>query len=311
VNVFSNDHHALVNGMSHIGLVGNNLFGNFGHGLPNAPNHCVTPTDNVTRWFSLVVTKDSDTTKYFFDGVMVCKRPNGNLKSTANILPAITRVGTSRLFERWYHGYIDDIAIWNRALSEAEIMALIMPCSAYFVRQPTSKDINPSAPNVSFVCRSSDPNAGYSWEINTGLGWTGIMNVPPFYGMNTDSLYLSPIIMAFNNTSFRCKVTTHCNTMYSDSVHLRVDETFSLDDFNVDLSVFPNPARDHLIVTNQGNQELVQYTLFDVTGKSYLQGYLANSIENWLDVSRLARGVYFLNVYSESSPKRVFKIILN
>ncbi len=309
--VFSNDHHLLVNGMSHIGLVGTDLFGNFGHGLPNAPNHCVTPTDNIMRWYSIIVSKDADTTRYYFDGNLVCKRANGNLKSTANVVPAVTRVGTSRLFERWYRGYIDDIGIWNRALTEAEIMNLLTPCTEGLARQPLSVTVSHTAPGVSFVCKSTDTTAGYEWEVNTGLGWTRLLNVAPFFGVNQDSLYISPVSAAMNNYSFRCVVTTYCNTKYSDVATLTITGgSVGLNDVHPQISVYPNPTTDQIKISGVPVRDWTRLEIVDVVGAVHHKEKIKSTTHE-VSLRHLARGIYFAHIYFDEQNSKVIKIILN
>ena len=77
----------------------------------------------VDIWYMLSVTRDSDSTRYFFNGSIGHTVANGNVSSNGG--PSHTWIGTRRgAVNRFFHGSIDDIGIWNRALSEAEILAL-------------------------------------------------------------------------------------------------------------------------------------------------------------------------------------------
>jgi len=47
---------------------------------------------------------------------------NGNISSNAGVSSAL--LGTSRVFDRYFDGKIDDVRIYDRALSESEVLQL-------------------------------------------------------------------------------------------------------------------------------------------------------------------------------------------
>ncbi|MEO8146058.1 MAG: T9SS type A sorting domain-containing protein [Bacteroidia bacterium] len=73
--------------------------------------------------------------------------------------------------------------------------------------------------NVKFALQASTPLVFYAWQMNTGSGWNNLTDVPPFSGVNTDTLSIDTVSILFNNYHFRCKVSD-CAT--SDSVTLTV-----------------------------------------------------------------------------------------
>ncbi len=81
-----------------------------------------------------------------------------------------------------------------------------------------------------------------------------------------------------------------------------VDE---LPEWNV--QVFPNPATDHIRVSS--TEKLALLRLLNITGKEMLKKSVITN-ETEVDVTNIARGVYFLQVVSESGTLYQHKLIL-
>ena len=58
------------------------------------------------------------------------------------------------------------------------------------------------------------------------------------------------------------------------------------------IKVFPNPAKDYLIVSGAGN---FNYVITDITGKQRLQGFSGGNI----NLPSLPSGTYFVQVKSQ------------
>lgn len=120
--IYDNDHNGLYYGLTQFscGFFGSDLFNGVGH--PAGPNTFSQEASPET-WYMLSFTRDSDSTRYFFNGSIGHAVANGNISSNGG--PSHTWIGARRgAGDRFFHGSIDDIGIWNRALSEAEINAL-------------------------------------------------------------------------------------------------------------------------------------------------------------------------------------------
>jgi hypothetical protein len=70
------------------------------------------------------------------------------------------------------------------------------------------------------------------------------------------------------------------------------------------LSVYPNPANDVLIINFGKLMPKVEYSISDLRGKLFEQGYL-NSPESRIDVSRLPAGLYILSIDNNAIRKRI------
>jgi hypothetical protein len=69
-------------------------------------------------WTHLAATYNGSTLRFYVNGISVSARPmTGTLNSSSMAL----RIGGTTLADEWYRGLIDDVRIYNRALSAAEI----------------------------------------------------------------------------------------------------------------------------------------------------------------------------------------------
>jgi hypothetical protein len=84
------------------------------------------PLTNDGNWHMISGTKSGDLYKLYFDGVLQSTQSDSYLlTSNSNLI-----IGYEAMWgfdcERWYSGRIDDIGIWNRALTECEIQNLYL-----------------------------------------------------------------------------------------------------------------------------------------------------------------------------------------
>lgn len=89
------------------------------------------------------------------------------------------------------------------------------------------------------------------------------------------------------------------NNYYVDSLMVRVDTAtvvgiIQVNENNIEMVVYPNPASDKLFVEIAGNEK-AEITLFDMFGKQALRS-IAFKEKSMLDLSDLAEGVYFVRV---------------
>lgn len=72
----------------------------------------------VNQWSHLTATYDGAVQKLYVDGVLVSKRAQtGLIRSSAGVL----RIGGNKLWGDYFHGLIDEVRIYNRALTQTEI----------------------------------------------------------------------------------------------------------------------------------------------------------------------------------------------
>jgi hypothetical protein len=108
------------------GLSANQLYAFFGGIGPFSGNY-VFPTNNT--WSHVVMLRSSGSTTFFVNGAMI----NGNISTTPKTPTAFTIGSASGL--RYFNGAIDDVRVYNRALSASEVAQLYdyeaPPCIAH------------------------------------------------------------------------------------------------------------------------------------------------------------------------------------
>jgi hypothetical protein len=189
----------------------------------------VVQENNLTnQWQSLIVTYDGSTMKYYRNGI---------LNSVENVIQGgiDNCTGGSLNFGRYWnccnylHGKLDDIGIWNRALTQQEISSLYnsQSCHVNVTSQPQNQSTLPNR-HVTFSLTSSDSSSTYQWESNSGFGFQPLFNAGQYSGVNTSLLTVSNTSMQNNNQLFRCIISTNaCGRDTSDAVTLSVNSSVS------------------------------------------------------------------------------------
>jgi hypothetical protein len=108
-------------------------------------------------------------------------------------------------------GNLDDIAIYNRALTQQEITALYQAqsCSLSISTQPSNQNTTTGSNtnfHVGFTNTCNTPK-NYQWQTNTGFGWQTLQNAGQYIGVNTSTLNVSNVGSTNTNQLFRCIVS--------------------------------------------------------------------------------------------------------
>jgi hypothetical protein len=114
-------------------------------------------------------------------------------------------------------------------------------------------------------------------------------------GLSDNNITLANIIQD-NNTSIPVCNERLVSDFSGDCSSLGVDE----DKLNEGVNVYPNPSRGRLFINTDNSIRLVKADLHDVNGRLISEFDLSNSSEkNTIDLSHVAKGVYFMNVFSD------------
>ncbi|NRR93310.1 T9SS type A sorting domain-containing protein [Winogradskyella undariae] len=88
----------------------------------------------------------------------------------------------------------------------------------------------------------------------------------------------------------------------SESVTFRVEESLSVNDFNLDglINLYPNPTTNILNVDLTNLDEDVSYQVFNILGQDIQKGSLKSNTTNVLNLSSYQSGVYFIKLSTNS-----------
>lgn len=179
-----------------------------------------------------------------------------------------------------FNGYFDDLAIYNRALSAAEILSLYNSCQL-------STEITQNGTTIS----ATQSGANYQW-INCA-------NNTPISGANSQTFTATTNgSYAVIITSGVCSDTSECTNF--STIGLNENELAAF-------AIYPNPATEQVTISNIEAGSTV--TLVDVTGKTVSQ-QLSNSTSVKLQTSALTSGVYFVRVMNNNGISGTQKLVI-
>lgn len=243
---------------------------------------------NVWQMATLVVTNDSSF--IYMNSVLVAST---SLSQSTTINSCLS-VGLHHQGNgHWYFfdGDLDDIGIWNRQLTDAEIHDLFM--SNVFPdtiqSQPTSNTFQTVPGSAHFTTAHSGTSATFQWQQNTGTGWTNLSDFGIYSGTTTDSLVLTGITTSLNGYGYRCIIDA-CNMDTTDVAFLTVEDNVGIEESAAALTISPNPTSGLIYVDIKAN-----YSVYSMTGQKVAEG----KTEGQIDISNLPTGSYQLILSTE------------
>ncbi len=269
----------------------------------------------VNQWTHVGCTVKSDTVNFFIDGSLIFAQPVVfDSLSTEGTAPNV-KIGqgnpTSGFRQDWI-GFLDDIAIWNRALDSCEIKDLYYAslgncCNITVNSQPNSQTININN-NAQFIAGSSDPSSTFQWQTDLGVGYQNLNSVGQYSGTANDTLTIANTTLSNNNQPFRCIVSSGSCSDTSNVAILTVNNNVGINEFTQDnlFSVYPNPAKSQINVKADAKLLGSIYTVYDNTGKLVLSGKIISE-NTTIELGNLSGGIYLFSV--GENLKQTFKVI--
>jgi hypothetical protein len=222
------------------------------------------PTNN---WSHFILVNNSTSQKLYINSVLVDSTISTNLQQTIGQL----YFGGDALK---YYGKLDDIGIWNRALSQQEITNLYnaINCSNNATISPQTNTITIGS-LATFSVTISDPNLSYVWQSNLGQGFQTLNDVENYSGTNTSTLNIANVQLSEHlqpirviTTSGECIDTSEvatisildtCITLINDTTFITVTDTLLINTLITGINppnnsntikVYPNPTNDHITI---------------------------------------------------------------
>ena len=280
--------------------------------------------------------------KTYFNGQLISSIPANGMLMNANGNSGISIGMSIQANGNWdpFNGKIDDIAIWNRALTQQEISVLynLNNCSNDLTISPTLNTQNIGS-TATFIASTSDPNPSYTWQSDFGQGYVTLSDLGSYSGTNTNALAISNVQLANHNqpiraisTSGNCidtsntatiqiadtcitNVTVYDTLLTTVTDTLIINTTLSLPAPNNEntILIYPNPASDHITIDNGNFSAMAGYSI-KIENNAGQQVFLSaiNQQQFYVDLSTwTGNGLYFVHLIDpQNNTVTVRKIVL-
>jgi hypothetical protein len=286
--------------------------------------------------FNIIVVYNQIDLKYYINGVLNNSIPKTGLANNNN---NPLRFGANSLLNgNWFNGVLDDIGIWNRALSQQEISDLYLSCNNNLTISPSVNSLQTGG-TANFTATTSDLNSTFTWQSDFGQGFVTLNNYGNYSGANSNSLIISNVQLANHNQPIRAiSSNTNCtdtsnvatiqiadtcitNVTIYDTLLTTVTDTLII---NTTLSlpapnnentilIYPNPASDHITIDNGNYTAMAGYTIKieNNAGQQVFQS-VVNQPQFYIDLSTWSgNGLYFVHLIDpQNNTVTVRKIVL-
>ena len=232
--------------------------------------------NTVNVWQHAVIVREGNNLKYYVNGLLIGNTITPiihNISNTNDLIIGSVIAPISGILQS-HDGKIDDIGIWNRALTEQEITALYNAsnCSSNSAINPQINSLSTGS-TATFNATTSDPNPSYVWQSNLGQGFQTLNDLENYSGTNTSSLSIANVQLSEHNqpirvitTSGECVDTSDiatisildtCVTSINDTTFITVTDTLVINTLITGINppnnsntikVYPNPSNSHITI---------------------------------------------------------------
>ena len=286
-----------------------------------------TSSDNYKQgWNFIVGTYNGQKLKLYMNGVLVDSVSTTIILSNSQQPLFIGRELLDGSLSRYFNGYLDDILLYNRPLSEMEVSQIYHlgdTCNIQIVTQPVSKNI--SGGRSTFLNTNvSGQNLLFQWEFDNGNGFTTITDNCIYNSSTTNSLSISVVPVSLNQQKYRCVISNGFCRDTTNIVTLSVDTFIVYDTIRVSvtdtliintnvtgtggsntintLKIYPNPTKDILFINTGNYQSITGYSvkIINSLGQDVYTGLIDKS-ELSIDMTKWnGKGLYFLQLIDGS-----------
>ncbi len=273
---------------------GNNAFTvNYGRGCGSTGSSLQQITLGYNQWHHVVFVSNGlgGHSDIYYDGVFFGTSTNANSGGCSS-----TKLyfGIDIYSNIKYNGKLDDIGIWNRALSPCEVKQLFQGTG--ITTQPVNQSVSITN-SAKFIAASSYPGSTFQWQTDTGSGFQNITNNAQYNGATNDTLTVLNTTLSNNNQLFRCAITSGSCTVLTNSATLTVINDVGINELSNEhlFSIFPNPASNQISLKADERFIGNSYIIYDYTGKMVLTGTIKKEI-TLINLENLSIGMYAINI---------------
>ena len=154
-------------------------------------------------WDHYVGVYTTNSMTFYKNGVLSASNTYTHTGATSVLQPLYVGRGAGGTY---LSGKVDDIGIWNRALSSQEILDLYNAnCGPIVTVQPTDQNLLVGS-STSLVTQAT--GATYQWQRLAGTTFQNVVNGGQYAGATTNALVILNVTMANDSAKFRCRVST-------------------------------------------------------------------------------------------------------
>jgi hypothetical protein len=165
-------------------------------------NYYAAVQTSLNTWHHLVIRCSGANYDYFYDNVLVGSGTFSSLPPIGSFYLGYNFYGNNCGFK----GKIDDVTVYNRAITNAEVDTLFNGCGSQIATQPVSTGLS-SGNQAKFFTSTLPGVSTYQWQIDGGTGYINLSNAGVFSGTNTDTLTITNPSVVLHHNSFRVVVT--------------------------------------------------------------------------------------------------------
>lgn len=239
------------------------------------------------KWLHIVGTYDQNTgySKIYFNGQLSDSLYAGNKTSNPSNLNLFIGCGKGATYNTFFKGYLDDIRIYNRAVTKSEVNSLYLEgkkCSnsikndttTYYVSSESFKSLSP---RLQYIKTDS---------LKTKVG-------------GCDS-----IINRYAKFEYSSKVCTITNSIaVTDTLFIKVTvNAVPATNATNTIRIFPNPAKDHININFGDYTKLPGYLMTirnELGSVMYFSPIMQESTT--LDIKNWSTGVYVVQLFDNQS----------
>ena len=298
---------------------------NYGRGCSGTGVSNVAVSPNINNWqhITFVSTGDGGICSVYVNGNFIGQSNNGTIGSctSSNLYFGVDIFGPN-----FINCVLDDIGIWNRALTQEEVSNLYNAtnCSNNLSISPSSNQLQTGA-TANFIATTSDPNPNYVWQSDFGQGYVTLNNYGNYSGVNTNSLSISNVHLPNHTQPIRVisnsgecidtsnvaaiNITDTCIVTINDTITtlISVTDTLVINTLITGLTppnnsntikVFPNPTNDHITIDFGNFASMNGYTLKITNSIGQIVFTTAiNQQSSYVDLSTWGgNGIYFVQI---------------
>ncbi|HRO42063.1 MAG TPA: T9SS type A sorting domain-containing protein [Flavipsychrobacter sp.] len=249
---------------------------------------------NINAWHHVVVRCNLDTFDFFYDNVW---KYSGQFNSYSP--NGVFFLGYNYIQNKdGFKGKIDDFALYNRALTLAEIDTLFHGCGQQITSQPANQTVLGGNNTMFILATAITSQATYQWQMDAGTGFTNLSNAGPFSGVNTDTLIISNVSQTLHNNDFRVILTNDigCKDTSSAAKLLVTPNSIYSVSQEEEISVFPNPSQGKFVIkTNQlAINEAYTIEVSNLLGQTMIRKTLSGATLAHYTIDLNESGIYIL-----------------